>query len=53
MAFLKEITTKSKYLNSDDLFLIYRQLKKHENMFDDTLGNYTGIKYKIELLERA
>ena len=32
---------------------MYRLLKKHENIFDGTLGNYTGTKYKIELLEGA
>ena len=29
---LEEITTKLKYLNSDKQFLMYRLLKKHENM---------------------
>ena len=33
--------------------MIYRLLKKHENMFDGTLGNYTGAEHKIELLQRA
>ena len=50
---LKDITTKLKYLNSDEQFLIYRLLKKHESMFDGTLGNYTGTEYKIKLLEGA
>ena len=36
---LKEMTTKLKYLNSDEQLLIYRLSKKHE--------------YKIELLEGA
>ena len=49
----KEITTKLKYLNSDEQLLIFRQFKKHENMFDGTLGNYTGTEYIIELLEAA
>ena len=44
---LKEITNKLKYLHSDKL------LKKHENIFDGTLWNYTGTEYKIELLEAA
>ena len=52
-AILKEITTKSKYFNSDEYFLTYRLLKKHENMFDGTWGNYTDIEYNIELLEGA
>ena len=30
---LKEITTKLKYSNSDEQFLLYRLLKKHENMY--------------------
>ena len=42
---LKEITTKLKYLNSDKQFLVYRLFKKHENMFDGTLGNYNGTEY--------
>ena len=49
----KEITTKLKCLDSDKQFFIYRLLKKHKNMFVGTLGNYTGTKYKIELLEGA
>ena len=36
---LKEITTKVKYLTSDEQLLIYRLF---ENMFDGTLGNYSG-----------
>ena len=50
---LKEITTKLKYLNSNKQHLLYRLLKKHENMFDGTLENYIGTEYKIELLEGA
>ena len=50
---LKDITNKLKYLNSDEQFFIYRLVKKHENMFDGTLGNYTGTEYIIELLEGA
>ena len=50
---LKEIITKLKYLNSDEQLLIYRLLKKHENMFDVTFGNHTGSEYKIELLKGA
>ena len=50
---LKEITNIFKYLNSNKHLLIYRLLKKHENMFGDTLGNFTGTEYKIELLEGA
>ena len=49
----KEIRNKLKYLNSDEQLLIYRLLKKHENMFDGNLGNYTGTEYKIEFLEEA
>ena len=48
---LKDITNKLKYLNLDEQLSIYRLLKKHESMFDGTLGNYTGTEYKIELLE--
>ena len=34
-------------------FLIYRLVKRDENMFDGTLGNHTGNDYKIELLEKS
>ena len=47
---LKEIINKFKYLNSNEKLLIYTLMKKHENI---TLGNNTGIEYKIELLEGA
>ena len=33
--------------------LIFKHLKKHENMFYGTLANYAGIGYKVELLEGA
>ena len=46
---LKDITTKLNYLNSDEQFLIYRLLKKHENVFDGTLGNYTSTEDKTEV----
>ena len=39
----KKITTKLKYLNSDEHLLTYRLSKKHENMFDGTLGSYTAF----------
>ena len=47
----KEITITLKNTNSDKQFLIYELLKKYENVFDGTLGNYTGTEYEIELLE--
>ena len=50
---MKEISTKLKCLNSDEQLLVYRLLKKHENMFNGTLGNYTGTEYKIELPKGA
>ena len=37
----------NKYLN------IARPFKKHENIFDGKLGNYTSTEYKIELLGGA
>ena len=40
-------------MNSDEQFIIYRTYKKHENMFDGILENYTGTEYKIELLKGA
>ena len=41
---LKEVTTKSKYLNSDKQVLIYRLSKTQDNMFDGTLGKVLNIK---------
>ena len=40
-------------MNSNKQFLINWLLKKHENIFDGTFGNYTGTEYKIELLKGA
>ena len=28
-------------------------LRKHEEMFDGTLGNFTGLEYKLKLSEGA
>ena len=42
-----------KYLNNDKQSLILKLLRKHEEMFDGTLGNYTGSEHKIGLLEGA
>ena len=39
-------------MNSDEKLLIHRLLKKHENILDGTLGNFTCIE-NIELLEGA
>ena len=50
---LKEIATKLKYFNSDEQFLIHILLKKYENMFDGTLGNYTGTEYKFGTSRRS
>ena len=50
---LKDITTKLKYLNSNEQLIIYRLLNKHEIMFDGTLGSYTCTEYKIEFVEGA
>ena len=41
---IKEITSKFNYLNSDEHVLIYILLRKHENMFGSTLGNYKFIE---------
>ena len=41
----------STQLNSDEQLLIYRLLKKHENIFHDTLVKYASTMYKIELQE--
>ena len=40
-----------KYLNNDKQSLILKLLRKHEQMFDGTLGNYSGSEYKIELFK--
>ena len=40
-------------MNSNEQFLVYRLSKNHGNIFDGTLGNYTGAEHKIELLEGA
>ena len=53
MANLKDITNKLIYFYSDEQILIYGLLKKHENMFDGTLGNYTCTEYKNKYLEGA
>ena len=46
---LKNITSKLKYLSSEEQLLIFKLLTKHQTMFDGTLGNYTGTEYKNEL----
>ena len=51
-ASLKEITNKL-LINLDEQVLIYKLLKKQEDMFDGTLGNHNGTEYIIELLEGA
>ena len=39
------------YLNAIKQNKLLKLLRKYEQMFDGTLGNYTGSKYKIELKE--
>ena len=39
------------YLNAIKQNKLLQLLRKYEQMFDGTLGNYTGSKYKIELKE--
>ena len=48
---LKEITKQLDYLSKDEQKLLLKLLRKYEDMFDGTLGNYTGSDYKIELQE--
>ena len=50
---LKEITKQLIYLNKDEQKQLLKLLRKYEDMFDGTLGNYTGSAYKIELQEGA
>ena len=42
-----------KYLHNDKQSLILKLFRKRKEMFDGTLGKYTGSDYKIELLEGA
>ena len=39
------------YLNDSKQNKLLNLLQKYKKMFDGTLGNYTGSKYKIELRE--
>ena len=39
---LKKIVNNLKYLNNDKQSLILKLLRKHEQMIDGKLGNYTG-----------
>ena len=48
---LKKTFDNLKYLSNNEKMLILKLL--HEEMFDGTLGNFTGLKKKIELFERA
>ena len=41
------------YLNNDKQSLFLKLLRKHEEILDDILGNFTGSEYKIELLQVA
>ena len=50
---LKKIVNNLKQLNNYKQSLILKLLRKHENMFDGTLGNYSSSEYKIVLLEGA
>ena len=50
---LKKILNNFKYLNNDIQSIILKLLRKHEEMLDGILGNYTGSEYKNELLQRA
>ena len=42
---LKKIVNNLKYLNNDKQSLILKLLRKHEEIFDGTLGNYTDSEY--------
>ena len=46
---LKDIVEALTYLNKIKQDKLFSFLKKYENMFDGTLGTYTGSEYKIEL----
>ena len=50
---LDELVPTLNYLNKNKQNKLYKLLKKYEAMFDGTLGNYTGSKYKIELRENV
>ena len=49
----KKTANKLQYLNNNKHSLILKLLRKNEELFDITLGNYTGSEYKIELSEGA
>ena len=46
---LKDIVEALTYLDKTKQDKLFSFLKKYENMFDGTLGTYTGSDYKIEL----
>ena len=46
---LKQLVKKLNYLTKTEQKLLLKTLRKYESMFDGTLGDYTGSKYKIEL----
>ena len=50
---LEELVPTLNYLNKNKQNKLYKLLKKYEAMFNGTLGNYTGSKYKIELRENV
>ena len=46
---LEEICEKAKHLSSDEQRALHSVLKKHEALFDGTLGRWTNEEYDIEL----
>ena len=48
---LNKVAAKNKNLTLEQQEKIYRLLKKHETLFDGTLGQLVGDPYKVELKE--
>ena len=50
---LEQVCSNQEELNTDQQQQLLRLLRKHEQLFDGTLGTWTGSKVKLELLEGA
>jgi len=50
---LKQIVKSLNYLAKSEQKLMLQVLRKYEDMFDGTLGDYTGSEYKIELQDNV
>ena len=50
---LREICNNQRHLNQKEQQELYQLLRKHETLFDGTLGKWNGEPYEIELQEGA